>query len=64
MDDKHGKFLAADGGTLFLDEINSASVAMQVKLLRVIQEKQFEPVGSNMPRTVSMSACFWPAMPI
>lgn len=45
--DKVGKFLAADGGTLFLDEINSASPAMQLKLLRVLQEKRFEPVGSN-----------------
>ena len=34
--DKPGRFLAADGGTIFLDEINSASPAMQVKLLRVL----------------------------
>ncbi len=50
--DKQGKFLAADGGTIFLDEIASASAAMQVKLLRVIQERQFEPVGSNKTITV------------
>ncbi|MBX9738011.1 MAG: sigma-54 dependent transcriptional regulator, partial [Phycisphaerales bacterium] len=45
--DKAGKFLAASGGTIFLDEINSASPGMQLKLLRVLQERKFEPVGSN-----------------
>ncbi|MBT8484430.1 MAG: sigma-54-dependent Fis family transcriptional regulator [Phycisphaerales bacterium] len=45
--DKPGKFLTAHGGTLFLDEINSASPGMQLKLLRVLQERSFEPVGSN-----------------
>ncbi len=44
--DKKGRFLAAHGGTLFLDEINSASASMQLKLLRVLQERKFEPVGS------------------
>ena len=45
--DKSGKFLAADGGTIFIDEINSATPAMQLKLLRVLQERCFEPVGST-----------------
>jgi two-component system response regulator AtoC len=45
--DKAGKCLAADGGTLFIDEINSATPALQLKLLRVLQEKAFEPVGST-----------------
>ena len=52
--DRPGRFVAADGGTLFLDEINSASPAMQVKLLRVLQERAFEPVGSTATRTVDV----------
>jgi PAS domain S-box-containing protein len=45
--DKSGRFSVAEGGTIFLDEIGDISPAMQVKLLRVIQEKVFEPLGSN-----------------
>ncbi len=45
--DKKGRFLAANGGTIFLDEINTAPPQMQVKLLRVLQERAFEPVGSD-----------------
>ncbi|MEM1110092.1 MAG: sigma-54 dependent transcriptional regulator [Planctomycetota bacterium] len=52
--DKPGKILAADGGTLFIDEINSATPALQLKLLRVLQEKAFEPVGSTQTMHVDV----------
>ena len=52
VENKEGKFLAADGGTIFLDEISNASPALQIKLLRVLQERQFEAVGSNTTKTV------------
>lgn len=45
--DKKGRILSAHEGTLFIDEINSATPALQLKLLRVLQDKQFEPVGSS-----------------
>jgi two-component system response regulator AtoC len=45
--DRMGKFKQADTGTIFLDEIGTASPALQVKLLRVLQEFQFEPVGGT-----------------
>ncbi|HPM83782.1 MAG TPA: sigma 54-interacting transcriptional regulator [Candidatus Anammoximicrobium sp.] len=44
--DKPGRFALADGGTIFLDEIGDVSPAMQIKLLRVLQERVFEPLGS------------------
>ncbi len=47
--DKEGRFAAAEGGTLFLDEIGDISSALQVKLLRVLQTKMYEPLGSNKP---------------
>ncbi|MCE2885474.1 MAG: sigma-54 dependent transcriptional regulator [Planctomycetaceae bacterium] len=52
--DRKGRFLAANGGTIFLDEINSAPPAMQLKLLRVLQEHRFEPVGSEQSLDVDV----------
>ncbi len=45
--DKPGRFAAAEGGTLFLDEIGDITPALQVRLLRVLQEHIYEPLGSN-----------------
>ncbi len=47
--DRPGRFALADGGTIFLDEIGEMSPIFQVKLLRVLQEKCFEPVGGRKP---------------
>lgn len=52
VNNKEGKFLAADSGTIFLDEIANASAALQAKFLRVLEDRQFEPVGSNKTITV------------
>ncbi len=48
--DRAGRIAAAEGGTLFLDEIGEISHAMQVKLLRFLQERTYEPLGSNETR--------------
>ncbi len=48
--DTSGKVAAADGGTLFLDEIGEMPLAIQAKLLRLLQEREYERVGENMPR--------------
>lgn len=49
-----GFFLTADGGTIFLDEIGDMSLAMQVKLLRVLQDKELCMLGSTKPRKVDV----------
>lgn len=50
---KIGRFLQADGGTIFLDEIGTASPALQIKLLRVLQDFEFEPVGGTKTQRVN-----------
>jgi two-component system, NtrC family, response regulator HupR/HoxA len=52
--DKKGLFEVADGGTFFLDEIGDMSASLQVKLLRVLQEGTFTPVGATETRTVDV----------
>jgi formate hydrogenlyase transcriptional activator len=49
-----GRFEAADGGTIFLDEIGDLSIEVQIALLRVLQEREFERVGSSQPRAVDV----------
>ncbi len=51
---KKGKFEIADGATLFLDEIGDMSPRVQAKILRVLQEQRFEPIGSNTPVKVDV----------
>jgi len=52
--DRRGRFEIAAGGTLFLDEIGTLSNDIQVKLLRTIQERIFEPVGSSTPTPINV----------
>jgi DNA-binding NtrC family response regulator len=54
MESRAGFFQTADGGTIFLDEISETSLSMQVKLLRVLQEKEVYMVGSTQPRKVNV----------
>ncbi|HTM05343.1 MAG TPA: sigma-54 dependent transcriptional regulator [Vicinamibacterales bacterium] len=51
---KRGKFALADGGSIFLDEIGTLSVAIQAKLLRVLQEREFEPLGAERTQRVDV----------
>ena len=51
---KEGRFLVADQGTLFLDEVGELSPATQAKILRVLQTREFEPLGSNRPLKVDV----------
>ncbi len=54
VQDRRGRFEEADGGTIFLDEIGDVSPVVQVKLLRVLQERVIERVGENRPRPVNV----------
>ncbi len=54
LTNKEGRFRKADGGTIFLDEIGDISPKIQLKLLRVLQEKEFEPVGDTTPVKVDI----------
>lgn len=51
---KRGKFALADRGTIFLDEIGTMSTALQAKLLRVLQEREFEPLGAERTQRVDV----------
>ena len=51
---KRGKFALADGGSIFLDEIGTLTTAIQAKLLRVLQEREFEPLGAERTQRVDV----------
>jgi len=51
---RRGKFELADGGTIFLDEIGDMALATQAKILRILEERQFEPLGSHETREIDV----------
>ena len=52
--DRKGRFEMADGGTIFLDEVGELDLSSQVKMLRVLQDRAYEVLGSSVPRTVDI----------
>jgi len=54
LDKRDGRFKIADGGTIFLDEVGEMALDTQVKLLRVLQEQEFEPIGGTRPVKVNV----------
>jgi DNA-binding NtrC family response regulator len=52
--DRKGRFEMADGGTIFLDEVGELDLSSQVKMLRVLQDRAYEVLGSSVPRTVDV----------
>jgi len=54
VDDRQGKFEYANNGTIFLDEIGDMPIALQAKLLRVLQQKEYSPIGSNEKRKINI----------
>ena len=54
VSNKRGRFALADGGSIFLDEVGTMALAIQAKLLRVLQEREFEPLGSERTHRVDV----------
>lgn len=54
MEDRHGRFEVANNGTIFLDEIGDMPISLQAKLLRVLQQKEYSPIGSNEKKKLNI----------